>query len=97
MKYIFVTTLLFTCTFTNAQNNGIDPNFYYEIDYRILPGYPAIFPNAFNEDASIAENIITTAETSVVLAGGAATPAKKSYAEPGLYTMNVQYILLEDQ
>ena len=82
---------------TYAQNNGIDPNFYYEIDYRILPGYPAIFPNAFNEDASIAENIVSTAQASAVLAGGAATSAKKSYAEAGVYTMNVQYILLEDQ
>lgn len=82
---------------TYAQKNGNDPNFYYEIDYRILPGYPAIFPNAFNEDASIAENIVSTAQASAVLAGGAATSAKKSYAEPGVYTMNVQYILLEDQ
>ena len=74
-----------------------DPNFYYSIDYRILPGYPAIFPNAFNEDASIAENIVANASSNSVLAGGAASSGNKSFAEPGEYRMYVQYVLLEDQ
>ena len=31
------------------------------------------------------------------MAGGVANNANKSYAEPGVYTMYVQYVLLEDQ
>ena len=72
-------------------------NFYYEIDYRILPGYPAIFPNAYSADATVAENIIANANANTVLAGGAAGNGNKSFAEPGAYRMYVQYVLLEDQ
>ncbi len=71
--------------------------FLYVIDYRILPGFPAIFPNAFNADASVAENIVSSANASSVLVGGAAGSGQNTYAEPGEYTMNVQYVLLEDQ
>lgn len=72
-------------------------NFEFVIDYRILPGFPAIFPNAFNEDASIAQNIVSATNANTVLVGGAAGNGNKSYAEPGYYTMTVQYVLLEDQ
>lgn len=72
-------------------------NFEFKIDYRILPGYPAIFPNAFNEDATVAENIVATANSNTVLAGGSVNNSKKSYAEAGVYSMTVQYVLLEDQ
>lgn len=80
-----------------ASNKGIDPNFYFEIDYRILPGYPAVFPNAFNADATIAENLVANANANTVLAGGIAGSGNNSYAEPGEYIMYVQYVLLEDQ
>jgi len=63
---------------------GITSDYFYVIDYRILPGLPAIFPNAADADGVLFEDIVT-ANT----AG--------SYAEPGVYTMYVQYILLEDQ
>jgi hypothetical protein len=69
----------------------------YVIDYRILPGFPAIFPNAYNADATVAENIISSAHSSSLLAGGSKESAGKSFAEPGVYTMNVVYVLLEDQ
>jgi len=62
---------------------GRSSDFYYAIDYRILPGLPAIFPMAFDADDN-AEDIVS-----------ANTAA--SYAEPGVYTMYVQYVLLEDQ
>jgi hypothetical protein len=81
----------------SANFNKKDPNFYYKIDYRILPGYPAIFPNAFSADATVAENIVANANANTVLAGGGAGNGNKSYAEPGEYRMYVQYILLEDQ
>jgi len=54
-------------------------DYYFTIDYRILPGLPAVFPAAGLNDG-----------TSEALLPG-------SYANPGVYTMNVKYILLEDQ
>jgi len=59
------------------QGAALTSNFYYTIDYRILPGLPAIFPSSTND---------------LVTVNGAG-----SYARPGVYTMYVQYILLEDQ
>lgn len=67
---------------------GVNPNtsdYYYSIDYRILPGLPAIFPNAADADATAFEDVVTTSLNAA------------AYAEPGVYTMYVQYILLEDQ
>ncbi|MFT4754057.1 MAG: hypothetical protein ACI85Q_001613 [Salibacteraceae bacterium] len=66
------------------NQNGINSNYYYVIDYRILPGLPAIFPMAADADGATMEDLVTTS--------GAG-----AYAEPGVYTMYVQYILLEDQ
>jgi hypothetical protein len=63
---------------------GYTSDYYYVIDYRLLPGLPAIFPNAFDADAATAEDLVTV--------NGAG-----SYAEPGVYTMYVQYVLVEDQ
>ena len=63
---------------------GYTSNYYYVVDYRLMPGLPAIFPNAFDADAATAEDLVT--------ANGAG-----SYAEPGVYTMYVQYVLVEDQ
>jgi hypothetical protein len=82
---------------TYASKHVSATNFYYEIDYRILPGYPAVFPNAYSSDASVAENIVANANANTVLAGGAAGSGNKSFAEPGEYRMYVQYVLLEDQ
>lgn len=62
---------------------GTTSDYYYAMDYRILPGLPAIFPNAYSADGGTSQNI-------------AADDAAK-YAEPGVYTMYVQYVLLEDQ
>lgn len=62
---------------------GTASDFYYTVDYRILPGLPAIFPMSFNEDGATPEDLTTVTAT--------------SYAQPGVYTMYVQYVLLEDQ
>ena len=73
-------------TYLNNSGAGVtSSNFYYVMDYRILPGLPAIFPNASIDDGT-AEDIVTTA------AG-----TGNEYAEGGVYTMYVQYVLLEDQ
>ena len=63
---------------------GTTSDYYYAMDYRILPGLPAIFPNAHSADGGTAQDIVTVS--------GAG-----KYAEPGVYTMYVQYVLLEDQ
>jgi len=63
---------------------GTTSDYYYAIDYRILPGLPAIFPNAASADGATAQDIVTS-------------NAAGNYAEPGVYTMYVQYVLLEDQ
>jgi hypothetical protein len=61
--------------------NGVAGSpFYYVIDYRILPGLPAVFPLAGTNNPL----------TSVALTG-------LQYAEPGVYTMDAKYVLLEDQ
>ena len=64
---------------------GTTSDYYYAMDYRILPGLPAIFPNAYSADGLTAQDIVTT------------TTDAGNYAEPGVYTMYVQYVLLEDQ
>ncbi len=66
------------------NQNGINSDYYYVIDYRILPGLPATFPMASNENASSFEDLVT------VNGDGA-------FAQPGVYTMYVEYILVEDQ
>jgi hypothetical protein len=59
--------------------NGAPAAYYFVIDYRIVPGLPAVFPFAANGQVSEA------------LAGAG------SYAKPGVYTMNVKYLLIENQ
>ncbi len=66
------------------NQNGINSDYYYVIDYRILPGLPATFPMASDADASSFEDLATV-------------NGEGSYAQPGVYTMYVEYILLEDQ
>ena len=66
------------------NQNGINSDYYYVIDYRILPGLPATFPMAADADGSTFEDLATV-------------NGEGSYAQPGVYTMYVEYILLEDQ
>lgn len=69
---------------TYLNQTGTTSDYYYTIDYRILPGLPATFPMAYDHTLAARQDIATI--------NGAS-----SYAEPGVYTMYVQYILLEDQ
>lgn len=62
---------------------GSFSDYYFVLDYRILPSLPAIFPNAGLNDGTALD---------LVTVNGAG-----AYANPGVYTMNVKYILLEDQ
>lgn len=56
-------------------------NFYYAIDYRIVPGLPVIFP------ATTVEDDCATADPNVIVA--------PKFAQPGFYTMDVKYVLIE--
>jgi len=71
-----------------GSGSGASTNFYYTIDYRIVPGLPAVFPNASNEN-DVSGGNIATASTTIDAAAG-------EYARPGVYTMNVKYILVEN-
>lgn len=62
----------------NADNGA----YYFVIDYRIVPGLPAIFPYASSKAAAL--DLVTTEATG-------------AYAHPGVYTMNVKYLMIENQ
>jgi hypothetical protein len=62
---------------------GTTSDYYFTIDYRILPGLPATFPCAGLND-NTPEDIVSA-------------NAIGNYAAPGYYSMNVKYVLLEDQ
>jgi hypothetical protein len=57
--------------------------YYNVIDYRIVPGLPVQFPLASNNDGTL-QSIDQTQSV-------------ETYAAPGVYTMNVKYILAENQ
>lgn len=63
---------------TQGGNVGSGSNYWYNIDYRIVPGLPAVFPNAAT-NAGVTNALISPA-----------------YAQPGVYTMNVKYVLIEN-
>ena len=69
-------------TQTAVAINGANNAYYYVIDYRIVPGLPAVFP--FANDGTTSEDLVT--------AGAAG-----DYAQPGVYTMNVKYLMIENQ
>ena len=61
---------------------GTTSSYKYVIDYRILPGLPVVFPMAGLNDG-------TSQELDFVSPG--------MYAQPGIYSMNVKYVLAENQ
>lgn len=63
-------------------------NYYYVLDYRILPGLPVTFPTDANDDCTADNNSIGNP-----LGGNSAF----TYYQPGVYTMDVKYVLLQDQ
>ena len=66
---------------------GNSSNYSYTMDYRITPGLPAIFPRATSGSGN------TSASAALNSAGGASSGL---YAQPGVYTMNVKYVLVEN-
>ncbi len=69
-------------------------NYYFVIDYRIVPGLPAIFPKAGTTvGGATAHNLEAATTYTTTQAAGVAG----AYAKPGVYTMNVKYLLIENQ
>jgi len=64
-------------------------NYSYTIDYRIVPGLPAVFPRA--TDMAVDGGNSTTDDLTTFNGGTTDT-----YARPGVYTMNVKYVLVEN-
>ncbi len=69
-----------------VANSPGTSNYYYVIDYRILPGLPVVFPTDATDQC--------TADINAIGLGG---NAGKTYYQPGVYTMDVKYVLLQDQ
>lgn len=69
-------------------------NYYFVIDYRIVPGLPATFPKAAT---NVVADALHNLETGVAFSANAAAGAVGAYAKPGVYTMNVKYLLIENQ
>lgn len=57
--------------------------YYNVIDYRIVPGLPVQFPMSADNDGTLQDL--------------ATQNSNETYAAPGVYTMNVKYILAENQ
>lgn len=75
-------------TYLVAQSSsvGANSNYYYTIDYRIVPGLPATFPRATQ----------VTNGGNIGVSGDLTTLGAGKYARPGVYTMNVKYVLVEN-
>lgn len=73
-----------------GTNVGQNSSYSYTMDYRIVPGLPAVFPNASSAlvagtDGGNNNNNGALNATTTTL-----------YAQPGVYTMNVKYVLIEN-
>jgi hypothetical protein len=72
-----------------ASNSvGFSSSYSYTIDYRIIPGLPAVFPRASSVTAADGGNSSTSASLNI--------SNTALYAQPGVYTMNVKYVLMEN-
>lgn len=65
---------------------GFSSKYAYTIDYRILPSLPVVFPQA--SSTSNGGNTSTSGALNAATSG--------LYAQPGVYTMNVKYVLMEN-
>jgi hypothetical protein len=75
---------------TNA-GAALTSDYRYVIDYRIVPGLPVVFPAHLTDAAGGLEVGAVAAEAQTDLEADGTV-----YAQPGVYTMYVKYILAED-
>ncbi len=73
---------------TNGTGVGGASAYYYAIDYRLLPGLPAVFPNA---------SLATTDGGNTATADNLGLAALgTTYYGAGVYSMNVKYVLMQN-
>jgi hypothetical protein len=82
-------------TYLTQTGSVGNTNYYFVIDYRIVPGLPAIFPKAGTTVGADASH--TLGATGTAFSTNAAAGVTGAYARPGVYTMNVKYLLIENQ
>lgn len=81
---------------SNPVSGGTNDGYYFVMDYRLIPGLPAIFPmhlaasNTNGTETGIAAAEVTTAAANLTAAAG-------GYVAPGVYSMYIKYIITEDQ
>ncbi|MBN8704034.1 MAG: hypothetical protein J0M08_13280 [Bacteroidetes bacterium] len=68
-------------------------SYYYSIDYRIIPGLPVVFPA--HDDATTVNSAAAYVTNADAATNFIDNPTE--YAQPGIYTMYVKYILAQDQ
>jgi hypothetical protein len=78
----------------SGTNVGFNSSYSYTIDYRIIPGLPAVFPRATSDVNGGNNTTLSGAGTGGAGALNATTTSL--YARPGVYTMNVKYVLVEN-
>jgi hypothetical protein len=70
--------------------------YYFVIDYRIVPGLPAIFPKA-GTTVGTAPEAHNLQQAALAAYAPGVSGAIGAYAKPGVYTMNAKYLLVENQ
>jgi hypothetical protein len=81
-------------TYLTQTGSAGNTGYYFVIDYRIVPGLPAIFPKAgTTAGADESHNLASGNAFSTNATGGVVG----AYARSGVYTMNVKYLLIENQ
>ncbi|MBI2270834.1 MAG: hypothetical protein HYU69_10840 [Bacteroidetes bacterium] len=71
-------------------------NYRYVLDYRILPNLPVKFPAHYTATSTGKATSLTTAEGASGLPAATQAATSGVYAAPGVYTMYVKYILMQD-
>tara|TARA_B110001452_G_scaffold66238_1_gene53128 strand:+ start:1674 stop:2558 length:885 start_codon:yes stop_codon:yes gene_type:complete len=77
--------------FTTGNGTPDAAGYYFVMDYRIVPGLPAVFPMHLTASSNIPDS------PTLLAAAGATTLGGLVFAAPGIYSMYVKYILAEDQ
>ena len=81
-------------TYLTQTGSAGNTNYYFVIDYRIVPGLPAIFPKAGTLTGTDESHNLATGNA---FSTNATAGAIGAYARSGVYTMNAKYLLIENQ
>jgi hypothetical protein len=80
----------------STVSSGTNDGYYFVMDYRLIPGLPAIFPmHLVASNTNNGETGITN--TAGITQAAGLTAALGGYVAPGVYSMYIKYIITEDQ